>query len=309
MPRNLCPLVCIVLAGPWFVPGVALADEPAFDRTEDVVYGRVDGTSLTLDVFRPRRPNGLGIVQVVSGGYISAHQMIRPESFRVLLDRGYTVFAVVPGSQPRFQVPEIQSHVNRAVRFIRHNARTYGVDPGRIGITGGSAGGNLALLVAMAGDDGDKKARDPVDREPSRVQAAAVFFPLTDLLNWGKPGEEHIGVNGHPTPFKAAFDYRALDRASGTMERVTDPAKLRAITRAISPIYAVSPDDPPILLMHGDKDGLVPLQQSRTFLAALQKAGVEARLDVKEGGNHGWPGMEKDMERFADWFDRYLKKN
>ena len=287
----------------------ATVEQPAFTRTEDVVYGRSDGTALTLDVFKPGHPNGLAVVQVVSGGYFSSHAMIRRESFRPLLGRGYTVFAVVPGSQPRYQVPEIQNHVNRAVRFIRHHARDYGIDPGRIGITGSSAGGNLALLVATAGDVGDPHARDSVDRESSRVQAAAVFFPLTDLLNWGRPGEEHIGVRGHPTPFKAAFDYRAMDRAKGTMERVTDPDKLRAVTRAISPIYAVTPDDPPTLLMHGDKDGLVPLQQSESFLAALKGAGVEARMDVKEGGDHGWPGMEQDVERFADWFDRYLKKD
>jgi acetyl esterase/lipase len=113
------------------------------------------------------------------------------------------------------------------------------------------------------------------------VQAAAVFFPLTDLLNWGKPGEEHIGVQGHPTPFKAAFDYREMDRAKGTMERVSDTGKLRVITRAISPIYAVSADDPPSLLIHGNSDRLVPLQQSESFLAALRKAGVPGELVVK----------------------------
>lgn len=289
-------------------PRSASAETPAFTRTEDVVYGRTDGTALTLDVFKPASPNGLAVVQVISGGYFSSHGMIRPESFRPLLARGYTVFAVVPGSQPHYQVPEIRDHVLRAVRFIRHHARDYGIDPNRIGITGGSAGGNLSLLVATAGDAGDPHARDPVDRESSRVQAAAVFFPLTDLLNWGRPGEEHIGVNGHPTPFRAAFDHRAMDRAKGTMERITDPDRLRAITRSISPIYAVTSDDPPILLMHGDRDGLVPLQQSESFLAALKKAGVEARLEVKKGGNHGWPGMQKDMEQFADWFDQHLKK-
>ncbi|WP_205678727.1 alpha/beta hydrolase [Aquisphaera insulae] len=288
-------------------PSAAAQDPPAFARTEDVVYGRRDGMAMTLDVFRPAKANGLGIVQVISGGYFSAHEMIQPGSIRPLLDRGYTVFAVVPGSQPRYQVPEIEKNLMRAVRFIRHNAKTYGIDPNRIGITGGSAGGNLSLLVATAGDAGDPKARDPIDRESSRVQAAAVFFPLTDLLNFGKPGRELIGPMGHAVPFRPAFDYREMDRAKGTSERVTDAEKLRAITKDISPIYAVSADDPPILLIHGDKDGLVPLQQSESLLKALQAAGVKAELSVKPGADHGWPGMEKDTERMADWFDRYLK--
>lgn len=292
------------------VPGVlAVADDGlAFIRTEDVVYGRRDGTALTLDVFRPRQPNGLGIVQVISGGYHAAHEQIRPDVFQALLERGYTVFAVVPGSRPLFQVPEIQQNLNRAVRFIRHHAGTYGIDPRRIGITGSSAGGNLALLVATAGDPGDPRAADPVDRESSRVQAAAVFYPLTDFLNWGRPGEERIGTQGHPTPFKAAFDYREMDVERGTLERITDPDRLRAITKDISPIYAISPDDPPILLMHGDRDFFVPIYQSEIFLGALHRAGVTGELIVKPGGEHGWPGMDQDMERFADWFDRHLRK-
>ncbi|QEH34990.1 Acetylxylan esterase precursor [Aquisphaera giovannonii] len=307
MPRRVSFALLVTLSVLPARPATAAGDPPAFTRTEDVVYGRRDGMALTLDVFRPAKPNGLGVIQVISGGYFAAHEMIQPGSIRPLLDRGYTVFAVVPGSQPRYQVPEIEKNLNRAVRFIRHNAKAYGIDPNRIGITGGSAGGNLSLLVATAGDAGDPKARDPIDRESSRVQAAAVFFPLTDLLNWGKPGVEHVGTQGHPQPFKAAFDHREMDRAKGTAERITDPEKLRAITKGISPIYAVTPDDPPILLIHGDRDGLVPLQQSESFLKALRAAGVKAELSVKPGGDHGWPGMEKDTERMADWFDTYLK--
>ena len=192
----------------------ATVEQPAFTRTEDVVYGRSDGTALTLDVFKPGRPNGLAVVQVVSGGYVSSHEMIRPESFRPLLGRGYTVFAVVPGSQPRYQVPEIQNHVNRAVRFIRHHARDYGIDPGRIGITGGSAGGNLALLVATAGDVGDPHAQGSGRSRVEPGTGRRVFFPLTDLLNWGRPSR-HVGLQGHPTPFKAAFRSTARWTAPG----------------------------------------------------------------------------------------------
>ena len=274
----------------------------------DVVYGRRDGIALTMDVFQPKRSNGAAVVQVISGGYFSAHEQIEPALFQPLLDRGYTVFAVVPGSQPLYQVPEIRANLNRAVRFIRHNAQDYRIDPDRIGITGSSAGGNLSLLVATDGDSGNPQSKDPVDRESSRVQAAAVFFPLTDFLNWSKPGEEHIGKHGHPTAFKAAFDYREMVAETGLMERITDPGRLREITKSISPIYAVSADDPPILLMHGDKDFFVPMYQSESFLKAAKTVGVESELLVKSGGQHGWPEMEKDVEKFADWFDRHLIK-
>src|SRR5206468_1693997 len=102
----------------------------------------------TLDVFRPRAgANGAGIVLMVSGGFFSSHEAINPAFARPLLDRGYTVFAVVHGSQPRYTVPEIVRDVNRAIRFVRHHAADYGIDPGRLGVVGASAGGHLALML------------------------------------------------------------------------------------------------------------------------------------------------------------------
>src|SRR5947209_7833919 len=86
----------------------ALADEPPFTRTQDVIYGRKDGMALTMDVFRPgKAPNGAGVIVVVSGGFLSSHDAIIPALYLPLLDRGYTVFAVVHGSQPRYTIPEI----------------------------------------------------------------------------------------------------------------------------------------------------------------------------------------------------------
>ena len=285
------------------------ADEPAFTRKEDVIYGRKYGTALTMDVFTPKKDvNGAAVIFVVSGGFFSSHEAIRFPQVKPFVERGYTVFAVVHGSQPRFQVPEIVQDMNRAVRFIRYHARDYGVDPERIGVTGASAGGHLSLMLGSAGDKGNPKASDPVERESSRVQAVACFFPPTDFLNYGGPGLERIHPTDYQPPFRASFDYRQVDKTTNLWERVTDLEKLRAITRAVSPIYHISPNDPPTLIIHGDKDQLVPLQQSESFIEKLKAAGVEAKLVVKKGGGHGWLDLPKDLEQFGDWFDRHLKK-
>jgi len=285
-----------------------LADEPSYTRTEDVIYGRKYGTALTMDVFRPRRDaNGAAVVFVVSGGFFSAKEAISPAFARTLLDRGYTVFAVVHGSQPQYTVPEIVKDVNRAVRFIRHHAGDYGIDPRRIGITGASAGGHLSLMLGTAGDEGDSEANDPVDRQSSRVQAVACFFPPTDLLNYGAPGNELIRAEDHGKPFRPAFEYRELDRASNLWVPVTDPERLRQFARQISPISHVTADDPPTLILHGDGDRLVPIQQSETMVERLKGAGVEAKLVVKPGAGHGWLTMVQDMGTCADWFDEHLK--
>jgi len=88
------------------------------------------------------------------GGWSSSHEFIAPKVAQPLLDRGYTVFAVVHGSNPRFQIPEIFEQMERSVRFIRHNAAVYGIDPNRIGVAGGSAGGHLSLMLATRGGPG-----------------------------------------------------------------------------------------------------------------------------------------------------------
>src|SRR5258708_2947050 len=121
MMRCLCTLVLIVLALPIHSARPGLADEPSYTHQEDVVYGRKFGTALTLDVFRPKAgANGAGVVLVVSGGFFSSHEAVNLTFIRPLLDRGYTVFAVVHGSQPRYTVTEIIGDLNRAVRFVRH---------------------------------------------------------------------------------------------------------------------------------------------------------------------------------------------
>jgi acetyl esterase/lipase len=285
------------------------ADEP-YTRRQDVVYGRKYGVALTLDVFTPRQnPNGAAAVFVVSGGWVSAHEFLDfagPGFINELANRGYTVFAVVHGSQPKFTIPEIVQDMNRAVRFVRHNAKEYGVDPGRIGIYGGSAGGHLSLMQGLAGDAGDPKAKDPVDRESSRVHAVACFYPPTDFLNYGKEGEVALG-RGVLSGFKAPFDFHELDKKTNSFVPVTDEQKVLEIGRKISPVTHVSPDDPPTLIIHGDADKLVPIQQAELLVAKLKEAGVEAKLVTKPGAAHGWPDQAKDLALIGDWFDAHLK--
>ena len=265
------------------------------ERTEDVIYGRKFGTALTLDVFRPAKPNGFGIIYVVSGGWFSGHQAIRVEFYQPFLERGYTVFAVVHGSQPKFQIPEIAEDMHRAVRFIRHNAAQYGINPDKLGVSGGSAGGHLSLTLGTRGAKGPEKAKDPVDRESSAVQAVACFYPPTDFLNYGQPGEDAVGV-GILKNYKPAFGPQA-----------DTPEGRQALGKEVSPAGFVTAKMPPTLIMHGDADKLVPIQQAELFVKRARDAGATARLIVKPGEAHGWKDSIKDLDLFADWFDEHLR--
>jgi acetyl esterase/lipase len=268
---------------------------PRFEQGGRVVYTQRHGQDLTFDTFRPMRPNGLGIVVMVSGGWRSGPESFRSWMAAPLLRRGYTIFAVSHLSQPQATVMEIVEDVSRGVRFIRHHAHEYGIDPNRIGVTGGSAGGHLSLMLATRGGPGAPDAADPVDRESSAVQAVAIFFPVTDLLNLGR-STENLGDGGPPKSFVKAFGPQA-----------TDLAAWKRIGREMSPIYYVAADLPPILIFHGGADTLVPPDQSERFVARVREAGGTIELVVRPGKQHGWLTMIWDIHHFADWFDRYLR--
>ena len=283
-------LICLALTSA--LPD-ALAGQ-AFQRTE-VIYGRKFGTALTLDAFRPEKTNGCGVLLMVSGGFFSGHEAINVTFIKPFLDRGYTVFAVVHGSQPKFTIPEIVQDIHRAVRFVRHESTTYSVDPNKFGIIGASAGGHLSLTMATQGRPGKSDASDPVDRESSAVQAVACFFPPTDFLNYGRPGEDAVGV-GVLAGFKPAFGPSA-----------DTPEGRQKLGKEISPLYYVTSNLPPTLILHGDADTLVPIQQAEAFVEKARNAGTTARLIVREGKQHGWPEIIDDLSLCADWFDEHLR--
>jgi acetyl esterase/lipase len=215
---------------------------------------------------------------------------------RAGLCRGYVVFAAMHGSQPKYTVPEAIEDVHRAVRFVRANAKTYGVDPNRLGIAGGSAGGHLALMMGCAGRAGNPTATDLVEKEPSNVAAVACFFPPTDF-----PALE----GKCPKDVVAAFDFREFDSSSGTFAPVSAQRRFQIGVEA-SPVTHVTKRAAPTLIVHGDRDTLVPIEQSKTLIAKLKACGVYCELVVKAGKGHYWLGMEKDLPTLADWFDKHL---
>ena len=267
---------------------------PSIERRERLVYGKRLGHDLTLDVVRPHHPNGLGVALMVSGGWKSGTNAFHPWMVAPLLRRGYTVFAVCHVSQPEATVMESFADVSRGVRFIRAHAKGFGIDPKRLGVTGGSAGGHFSLMLATRGGPGPVDAPDPIDRESSAVQTVAIFYPVTDLLNLG-PSTENLHDGGPPKSFVSAF---GMDR--------TNHAPWVEVGREMSPLFFVSSNLPPTLIYHGDADTLVPLEQSQRYQAKARELGDTVELVVHHGGKHGWLSMLWDLLAFADWFDRYL---
>ena len=297
--RSLVP----ALAGLLVVSASLAQDGAAPTRVNgDVVYGHKLGMALTLDVLTPAKQNGAGVLFMVSGGWVSnwndpqaavASGAIQ-RRFGVLLDRGFTVFLVRHGSSPLFKVPDAVADVREAVRFVRSNAAKLGVDPERLGVFGGSAGGHLSLMLGLAGDGAQAAGGEgatptastaPVERAtvavytPPWVAAVAAYFPPVDLRRLVGPSERFPALD---------FDPELADD--------------------VSPLLFVSADDPPVLLVHGTADTLVPLSNSQILHEALTGQHVETRLIVLEGAGHGFEGeqAQQAITAVADWFTQHL---
>jgi acetyl esterase/lipase len=183
---------------------------------------------------------------------------------------------------------------------VKGHADSYGIDPNRLGLMGASAGGHLACLAAVTATPGKSKTNGEHAIVGTDVKAVAAFFPPTDFLDFGGK----------------AIDARAEDHFGQLVRRLAFPqglgneseSEISDKLKQISPARLVTPQAPPFLLIHGDADPVVPLQQSERMLAALKQSGVSAELIVKHGGGHPWPTLPEEVQVLADWLDRHLEK-
>lgn len=288
---------------------ISVSGQQVTDQSQEIIYGRKNGLALTMLVQPPTgQSNERGIIWVVSAGWTS--DFVYTGMFKLLAkplsDRGFTIFYVMHGSQPKYTVPDAITDLRRAVRFIRYHAAEYKIDPANIGITGASAGGHLSLMMGTTGVDEDSTEKGSVDKESSRVQAVACFYPPVDFLNWKKPGDNQV-IKREIKEFQAPLDFVEWNAQTLHYTFVTDSVKRTEIGRKISPIYFVTSDDAPTLIAHGDSDRLVPLYQSQMMIEKLKEAKVPCELIIKPGADHGfWNDMTDYTKKFADWFEKYL---
>ena len=283
-------------------------------KAEEMIYGHKEseGVALSMLALSPvGKPNGKAIIRVVAGSWYS--NFASAENYIMgsfdYLQKGFKVFHVIVGSQPKYNMAEQVADVKRAVRYIRYNAQNLGIDPQKIGIEGASAGGHLSLNVAMADEKINEKATDPVDGVSSRVQAVAVLFPPTDLLNWGGTGFNFVNAKPLLEQNKVwgAVDFKTLQESTMTYVPVTDTAARNILGKQVSPLYAVTQDDPPVFIMHGDADPTVPIQQSLVLIEKMKAAGIKHRFVMKPGGKHNTNDMMPEWTEAVDWFMEWLK--
>jgi acetyl esterase/lipase len=264
------------------------------------VYTRVDGQSLALDIALPAhdgKPDPL-VVLIHGGAWRAGSRKSMDYLLREFARRGYACAAVSYRLSPRAQFPQPLHDVKAAVRFLRRQAGPLQIDTARVGAMGYSAGAHLALMLGLTGpadglegvvDSIKSSASSSADSLPnsSSVQAVVSYFAPTDLT-----------LESHSLARKLIGDF------VGVPFRGNEPRYARA-----SPVSYVHADAPPILLLHGTADEIVPYTHALSMAERMQRAGATGRVELVIGAGHGgWPEPQSAHAREAmfRFFDEML---
>jgi alpha-L-fucosidase 2 len=286
-----------VALGSFAVSWIGLAQEKRTPTEDGVVYGMADGQTLTMDYYAPKGPGPHPIAIVIhGGGYHGGTSKNGSEAYVAdfLAPAGYAVFSVNYRLAPQYPYPFMVYDVQRAVRFIRSNAKKWDGDPDKIALVGGSAGGFLSNMVGLLNAPGDPNATDPVDRASARAQAVVSLYAQSSF--------EFVPLNEDV--------HRFLDPWIA-QEGIAKKSEKEAIREA-SPITYVNKDDPPFLEILGDRDEYIPMSEAINLQDALHKVGVRCDVIRIPGGKHGTGGWNKlpdvpDWERqMTEWLNARL---
>lgn len=251
-----------------------------------------------LDLYLPANASGkpLPLLIWIHGGGWAAGSKEGGGPALQFLTQGYAVASINYRLSGTAAHPAQINDCKAAVRFLRANASKYGIDPDRFGCWGSSAGGHLVAMLGATGDVKDLEGDGRNLEISSRVQAVCDFYGPTDLANMGAQSASDSRLN-HDAPDSP--ESRMLGKPIKENRDLADRA---------SPMHYITSDDAPILIIHGDKDPVVPVAQSETYHKALLAAGVKSTLVVVPGAGHGQGiGTPENMEKIREFFDKYLK--
>lgn len=280
--KSISPPVFIILA--WIsLLSAALAQTPpplpaGVTAHRDLAYVSNGHAQQKLDLFVPEKaaaPMPL-IVWVHGGAWVSGDKADNPPLRRGFVQRGYAVASLNYRLSGAAIFPAQIEDCKAALRWLRAHAKDYNLDPARIGVWGGSAGGHLVALLGTTGDIKDFDVSGHLDQS-SAVQAAGDYFGPTDFVQMDAHAVKGARLI-HDSP--QSPESRVIGGP------IQDPANAAKVQRA-NPITYVTKGDAPFLIVHGDQDPLVPHHQSELLYAALVEAGVPVRFHTIKGAGHG----------------------
>jgi acetyl esterase/lipase len=290
-PTALALLASALLAT--LLPADARPDER--ERTVPALcFAEVDGHKLLLDLYLPANAKQPPLVVWVHGGAWRGGSRANPP-LGFLVEQGYAVASIDYRLSPVAQFPAQAHDIKAAIRYLRARQSEHGYDARRVGIVGSSAGGHLAALVGVTNGHSELEGKvgEHLDQS-SDVQAIVDYYGPTNFLTILKQSTPH-GLN---------VRVPALQLLLGGQ-----PEEKPELARLASPVSHVDPKDPPLLMLHGDQDPQVPINQSHELHGACKQHGLPAQLEVVHGGAHGGEGFFDPRRRrlVAAFLDKYLK--
>lgn len=270
-------------------------EPPAFSTAKlgtvqrDIVYCTPDNKPQTMDIYFPDSGGPWPAVLYVHGGGWQLGDKVEGEYLRFLNDNGILLASINYRLTEDGKFPIMIEDVKCAVRYLRAYSAEYNINPDRIGAAGGSAGGHLVALLGLTGNEAGWDEGEFAEQS-SQVQAVVALSGIHDFTV-AMPADINNVI------------YEAFDKFAGN----EDPENVAA-----SPVTYITPDAPPFLIIHGDNDELVPVEQSEILYAQLTEAGVPSTLIIVEGGNHYLRGpnpsltLEEIWAAIGEFFDETL---
>lgn len=264
------------------------------ERIPNIQYAEINGFKLSLDLYRPRQgvQGKLPVVVWIHGGaWMAGSKEHCMPLWLGFVQKGYAIASVQYRLTDKAPYPAQIEDCKAAVRWLRAHADQYNLDVNRFAAWGESAGGHLVALLATTGDTKEFDKGDHLDQS-SAVQAVCDYYGPTSF----------VGAASMANDENASRPDSALYKLFGGPLSEKQDIAARA-----SPVTFVSKGDAPVLIVHGTRDGLVPLRQSIVFHELLQKAGVDSVYHPIEGANHG--GAEFATPEVIAMIDEFFKKH
>lgn len=299
--RRLFTTAIVVLAATVTLHAQEKAKQPARPKaqapegtktTRDIKYVPDAGQRQTLDLYVPANAgNPLPLIIYIHGGGWQGGS--KNDGLPLpLLSQGYAVACVNYRLSNLGVFPAQIQDCKEAVRWLRSNAKEHGLDANRFGAFGPSAGGHLVALLATTGDETFPPLQASTKSVSTKLHAVCDWFGPADFLHWGDSNEPSREAKG---PIFKLFGGSVADKLE--------------LAKQASPVTHATKSATPLLIMHGDKDPVIPLQQSEVLSAALKQAGADVTLHVVKGAGHGNGFLEPEVLSTMDaFFAKHLKK-
>jgi acetyl esterase/lipase len=296
--RSSCSTAFLLVVGMLFPLGTAALAQKSPAVPDNVVfesgieYANPDNQHLQLNLARPKQGSGPfpAVICIHGGGFRAGKRESYDALCIRLAEQGYIALTVSYRLAPKYPFPAAIHDVKAAVRWTRANATQYRIDPERIGVTGGSAGGHLAQFLGVTGDVKEFEGTGGNAAQSSRVSCVVnVYGPSDFTRSYGKSVD--------------AAEVLPLF-LGGNLEKAR-PQHIRA-----SPLSWVTPNAAPTLCIHGTEDKYVAHEQAVWLVDRLKAANVEAELLTLPGAGHGFKGKDAETaeQALVAFFNKHLKK-